>query len=51
MAALAAALPAVAVAGCGGQPAPLSAGQILRFDGTARAGDVSAHAAYGGANG
>jgi len=41
----------MALAGCGGQPAPMSARQIVRFDATARTVDVSAHAAYGGANG
>lgn len=39
------------LAGCGSQPAPMSARQILAFDTSARTVDVSAHAAYGSANG
>jgi hypothetical protein len=42
---------AVVLAGCGGQPAPMSARQILHFDAANRTVDVTARAAYNGANG
>lgn len=47
----AALLAAVLLASCGGSSPPLRPGQILHFDATARTVDVTAHAAYGAANG
>ena len=42
---------AALLGGCGTQPAPMSARQIVRFDTTSHTVDVTARAAYGGANG
>ena len=42
---------AALLAGCGGQPPPMSARQILRFDATSHTVDVTARAAYGAGNG